>query len=431
MTVRRILKNWSTIISGNLVASALSFAAIIVATRTLSIQEFGLLTLIESYYFLVGGIVALNTDQAVFRYGTETLRHLGLPAYAGLLKYLYRADLAVGCCAATLALIGILLFKDYFLGNDVDTTWAAIYCVVLATTCLGVPVATLRMSQKFGYVIMRDVLSAGCRLCVATVLLLMDGTLSQFLIGWMVAELLGNFLLHVMAWREFKTQAIIMAGRGADAEAFDCPGLWSTIFHTNLSLALRVMIERLDILIIGAIGGPAAAGIVRIAKNFSAILVRQCDAAQHAIFPDLAKLWTDGNIAAFKKLIRDVLFVMLAVAFTILVVISIMADPLIANLFGEQYLEAKNPMIIMTLAGLLTSLGNIYFPAFLSMGQSLQLLKISIGVTIVFFVALVPAFLWLGPLGASTSHLLRAVLWLTALHILTSTYLRYVAAPAE
>lgn len=98
------------------------------------------------------------------------------------------------------------------------------------------------------------------------------------------------------------------------------PGLLGFFVSTNWHTTVRMASKEVDTLIIGGILGNASAGLYEIVKQIASVLSRAAAPLYQAVYPELAKLWSAGDHAEFRRLLRKSTWMGLAVGLDFLAV---------------------------------------------------------------------------------------------------------------
>jgi len=421
-----ILKSWATLSVGNMGASALSLAAIIVAARSLGPHDYGLLVTVQALGLFIASLFDCCTDVALMKFGTEALERGDRPGLQRLIKLLLMID-AAGACLALLAAWAVLalaagLFK---IGPDMVMP-AGAYCLLLLTGMKGVPAGLLRIFDRYALIPVRDVLGALLRLLFAVVLAgLGQASLTHFLVLWFIAEVVGNVTFFAIGLRELRKHnysGTLSTPLNVRRELGSEVGR-ALLFTTGSSI-IRVGSERVDTLFVSAVLGPVAVSVFNVAKNFANILIRLCDTVQHAVAPQFARLWARDEIHAFRRMSIHIALVACLATAAILAVLSLGAPSIIRLLFGAAYVESAPVLIALTAAFAVILLGNLYMAALVSMGRAGAVMWVSCLSAAALFVPLPFLLSGFGIMGVSMGHGLRALVWAGGLFTICSLLVR-------
>ena len=183
------------------------------------------------------------------------------------------------------------------------------------------------------------------------------------------------------------------------------------MWHTNAWTAIRQASQEGDTLIVGALMGAAAAAFYRVAKQFASLLQQFGTPIQQAIYPDLARLWSEGKVVEFRHAMQRTCLISGGGALVLFVFIWVFSDILIAVIVGEDYLPSANVLIVHSFVYVVWLAGIAILPTMTSMNRSGESLRITIVCTVLFFSLLPFSLNWLGVIGASVAHIAFGVVW--------------------
>ena len=185
------------------------------------------------------------------------------------------------------------------------------------------------------------------------------------------------------------------------------------------------MYKRQLILLAGAVLGPAAAGMFRIAREFADVLAKPVVVVRQAVFPDLARLWQqhleDGSgTREFRRLCVRLGLLSALVAALVVGAIAIYGALLLELLVGDSYVYGAGLLTWLMLAAAIDFGSASLRPAAYAMGFAARALHIQLvgaAVNVVLFAALLP-LLGLTGIGiaaaAASMTVVAAMAWLLA-----------------
>ena len=288
------------------------------------------------------------------------------------------------------------------------------FSATLVFTLSSTPTAVLRLFDKFSLIARLLVSLALARFLLTLVAWQFGGDLWSFVVILMLYQVAEQMTTTVFAWLELRRQRYHdvwrLSLRGLMAEN---PGLPRFVWNSNISVIARISTHRFDTLILGALLNPAAAGLYQLAKRTGIAAMRLGRPIQQAVLPEAARLWARGEVSRFRLIVLRVNGVMGAIGGLAFVVAAFYMDLLVRLAFGEAFAAAAPLVTVQVLAVTLFLAGNTFNPALLSMGADRSLIRVTLTATFVFFSAFIPLVHLFGPLGASLSHVLFNLTWLT------------------
>lgn len=410
---RRILKNVGLVVSGDAGASALGLLSLALTARTLGPELLGILVMIEAYTVLVDRWIRPETWQVLIKYGTDALAAGDHDALRRLIKLSILIDLIGAMVAAAAAFAGLQVAAGWFGWDETTTSLAALYCTVLIVQMTSTSTAVLRLFDRFGAFAYSKIAAASLRLALVMLAWWLEGGLTTFVLIAMTVTALHPILMVHAARNELKRQGydgILRIPMHGVTRQY--PRLWRFLLSANLSLLLRKTVETSDLLIVGALLGPAASGGLHIAKRLSMVVSKLGRPVQQVIYPDVSKLWAKGEVERFRKAVGWTNLIGGAVGLAVFAVIAI--DPtLILWLFaGDAFTDLTMLLLLQMLSVVIFMFGLALRPALYSMERDVALLRAVALATAAFYAAFFGFMPWAGAMAASLGHCAFNLVWL-------------------
>lgn len=427
--LRRIATNVIHLMSGTAVRVALGMATLAIMARALGPAPLGILVMVEAYGRLIDQLIRLETWQALIRYGAEALEKDEPGDFRRLLKFGVLLDLGGASVAAFGAFLAVPLVGHWMGWSGETMDMARLYSLSLLFGLASTPVAVLRLFDRFALVAWLEPAVAVLQLALSAAAYAAGAGLWTFLLVAMSAQILYRLALCVVAWKELRRRGhhgfLRYRTRGI---AGRCRGIWSLIWSANATVLIRKSTHEFDLLIVGGLLGPAAAGIYHIAKRVGNVASKCGALLQQAAFPDLARLWVRRDIEQFCMVVRQVTLATATLALCALLLVALVADRLVVLIAGAEFAASAMPLVIQMAAVALFLCGSTFRPALMSMGLQVELLKVVGLAATAFYLCILLTVPALGVIGASTAHLVFNAIWLPSIFGLFVVGLRRNAA---
>ena len=127
--------------------------------------------------------------------------------------------------------------------------------------------------------------------------------------------------------------------------------------------------KEVDTLIVGGILGSASAGLYKIVKQVASVLSRAADPLYQAVYPELAKLWSAGDRAGFRRLLRRSTLMGLGAGIGFLALFALVGRWVLVTLLGGDYGAAYKPTLIYLSAVAVQATTFAFHPAALAMDK--------------------------------------------------------------
>jgi O-antigen/teichoic acid export membrane protein len=410
--LRRLFQNAALLLSGNLGASALGLASIVLTARALGVEQFGVLVLITTYVLIVDRLVNFQSWQAVIKYGTNALEDDQAEEFKSLIKFGFVLDVTTATVGTVLAASAVWLVGQWQEWDKPYVLMAVAYSLTILFHIAGTPTAVLRIFDRFGRVAAQNLAAAAIKLLGVTIATVLDAGIWAFLSVWAVSDVLGRLLLIQFALKELQYRDIRRISRSSMSSlSARFPGIWGFVWTTNLHSSVKLGLREADVMVVGSFLGAAGVGLYKIVKSIGSTLGKFTDPLYQAVYPDLARSAGARTWDTFKHLIFAPLKYVLLTGILLVAVFVLVGQQVIELLLGSEYSESFRPAVVY-LAGTIIAMSTFSFhPAMLSLGKPHLSLGILITSTTFYLASLYFLTNAFGLEGASASYVLFYVLW--------------------
>lgn len=400
------LRNIGHLLTGNFASAILSLVAIALTARGLGPASYGILAIAFAYARTIERLVSFQSWQPLIRYGAslqEDGRHEDL-------KSLMKFGLLLDMAGALLALlIGLLLAMSgarlLDMTPEVQTTFL-ICCLMLPFNLNGMPTAALRLHGSYRLAAWGPVCGAAARLIGSAIALANGGGLVAFAAVWAGSQVIGSLLFLSLGFRVLRDRGlggILSASVENITTRFS--GIWRFAWISNVSFTLRSSADQFDVIIVGALAGPAAAGFYHIAKRAGRLAEQVSTQAQAVLFPDIARLWNKGDRAEMRRAIRQLELLLFGFGALMILFFLVAARPIIGLTAGAAFTPAAPLLVVQMVAVTLAMTGSGSRSALLAIGREKQVLKAVIAGTMVFHALAFTLVPQIGAMGANLAHI--------------------------
>ena len=381
----RVLKNFGVVLRGRGIAALFTLTATALMANSLSASEFGLVILLHTYVLAVRGALNFRTFEAVVRFGVplhESNDDQGL-------KRLFRSTSIIdftASAAATLVGVSAASVAGGFLHwDDQMVSLATLYALVMLTTAIGTPNGILRLYDRFDALSVWYTVGPLVRVVLVAIAWMRDAHMYVFISIWAVAFLVENSWLFIRGhkelrvhlggsiWQGFQWREIRQTSR--EFRHFIAVVYW----QTNVDL----LPKHLAVLLAGGLLGPAAAGMFRLARDFSTILSKPAMMLREVLFPDLTRILHTGSEGFHELGYRAVRLA--GLTGLVLEMVSIPTAGPVLGIIGEEYTRASTLVTLMLLAATFELAGSPLRAAAYAMGRVSSTLRIHILGVMVYF----------------------------------------------
>ncbi len=400
---RAIVRNATYLGSSNLVSALLGLLALACAGRGMSPTLFGTLVVVQAYAKTVSDIAKFQTWQFVVQFGTPALVRNDNDRFRDVTGFSFGLDLASGAVAFVAGVI-LLPFLSHAIGiTPQDFWWALGYCTLIPTLTAATPTGILRAIDRFDLIAVQQAITPLLRAIGSVVAYFCDLGFPGFLATWYVSSLVGDGALWLFAMRELRRQNIHHALRpGLFGPARRLPGAWDFVWTTNFAHSIWSARNAGSNVLVGIMLGPAAAGVFKVALTFFDAAGTPASLMQKSFYPEIMRLDPAGT-RPWKLGVRSAA---LAGALGVLValLVIVVGKPLIASVFGAQYLEAYSLLQVMA-AALVVSMAGFPLESLLYIARKQRAALIAQALGAVTYVALLIGLTYtMGIMGAAIAY---------------------------
>ena len=412
------LKSILHLVSGSAGNAILMLISTTIAARTLGPAAYGVLALVLTVGRLSERLLRFESWQPLIRFAASEDIAADKKKMSELYLYGLFLDIGTALLAAVLTMIvGYALMTVIGLEPE-HMPLLAIYAVAIAMNIRGVPTAALRFDGQFRTLAYVQMLSSVLRLALAAAGLVFGFSLLEFVIVWTVCQALDSLLFLWLGLRVIRKQGIPSPFR---ANPFGLkqkfPGFMSFAWSTNISGTLRTLTQEADTLLVSAFAGTAWAGFYHIAKRIAKVAQQVGAMMQAVVYPDMARMWAQKDVAAFSSTIKRVQLVLGAVGVAFLGAFWLVGDWMMKFVFGPEFAQAYPLLVAQLLAVVLIMHAAPSRSALLAMNRPGFVLWVAIASTIIFFITAWITMPTYGALGANFAHIAFAALTAIAMDI--------------
>lgn len=393
-------RNSAWLFGDQTVRAVLVFVRSIVLARGLGPELFGGYTVAIALVATVQEFFNLNTGSALIKYGAE-FREADRPRHlAALVKgaYLFTGLLVLISVAAVAGVV--------FLGYDVflEVPDLEIAIIVLALTTglslfdhLGK--GLLRLFDCFRLNALVNMGASVFELAaLAGVVIAFPGRVDLVIFALAGARGLTAIVVTIAVAYELRgrVENVLKPGWGEIRDVMH--ETWRFVVGTSGSNTIRRLIRRGDILLLGALIGPAQVGFYAIAKKLATTVLVAVDPMAYSIYPQLATMVARERYKDLKQMLQNVMQLISAPIAVGIGLLLLFGKPFIGLVYGEEY-RGAHVILVWIVAAL--SVEAIFFWT-VSLLNSLDLVAVRFKVyTLAAIAGFVMAYVLVPVLGAA------------------------------
>jgi O-antigen/teichoic acid export membrane protein len=320
---------------------------------------FGLIGIVMSYASTINGLLSFRMAELVVRYGGEYLERGDRAKAGALVKASALAELGVSCCAFLVVALTAGL-GERFAAKTPGAAWMfvvygiGLLCNFSSETATGVLQITNRIKTRGSLNLMQAVFSAviivGAYVRHATGDLAPGVALVSVLAAYLIGKALFGIGLFIAGWAALN-RALGAGWQRAQLSVLPAPrNLFSFALSSNLSATAILVFRESEVLWIGLLLNSEAAGLYKVAYTIVNLLSVPADPLILSVYPEANRLVVQQAWGRLKGFLAKVT----ALSFLYNVILAlglVLMGRWILSIYGEQYTTAYPAMMIL-LAGL-------------------------------------------------------------------------------
>jgi O-antigen/teichoic acid export membrane protein len=410
----QLLRNASMLFGAETLATLISLVQFPLVTRLLGPEQYGVWGIATGWVALVAQIISFRLWETLIKYLSQFMVTDDEPRALAMLKLCVWIDFIVA--VVTLVVISLsaglaagIILKTRPDGADLIRLEAL---DVFAGLTMSVWVAVLRTFNRFRWLSIYNIVSALAifigwmavlwahggvgGLILVTALIKLGQTLG---LGWLAQrDLNGRF--H-KSWLSADLGVLRPQRREISV----------MLFSMNIDTFRKIVLNNLDIVVLGWLATPAQAGLYRLAEQLAAYMNRLTNPLYDTLYPEVARMYAaegPAAVAALVKRLQRGILIGLAVVLAGAYLVTPWAVPLI---FSTQYTPALPIFYILVLANVWVI--GLWVPSvMLSAGRAKHLTVINTLCALLMLVLLFGLVPYFGAVGAAVAQTAFQFVWL-------------------
>jgi len=349
--VRRLRRNFATVLTGNAAITVLGFATVSLNARSLGLTAFGTLLVIQSLTELFNRLASLQTWQAMNAFGAAAAEQGN---YRSLLKQ-FRFGFMLDCIGAGLgtisAIVAVVLFGEA-LGVPPDARGIALFYTISALFLgCNAGLGLLRLLDSFGLAMTIQAAASMLLLANATILWATGQPLWVYVVTTALISITAPVGLNIAAYT-----LLMLRARSQSTTTGIAPLNKRAFLKFTLAASgdgtLNVLRQRGELLLVSSVLGPAAAGLFGVAYRLASLMNRFSEAGRQSVYPELAKLVSSGDRMRARRIVIKSMGFGLSVATVVIAIIAGFGAKILALLFGQEFSAAYVCLVWLSIATL-------------------------------------------------------------------------------
>ena len=345
-------RNLGWLLASRGLLAVLSLFYLGIVTRALGVTGFGRFALIVGAAQALATLVAFQSWQVVVQYGVGAYTRRDGAALGRLYRGSATLDLMSAVVGSLLAVLILEIWADDLGIRPTLQRATLIFAVVQVLTIRSTPLGILRLTDRFKTAALADSVTAVARFVGAGAVALVHPTVQGFLVAWGAAEVLTAATYWWLAAQ--KGDLKLMRQGGSLRELLrEHPGMLRFAMWTNASSTLGLSSKQVPLLLVGAVVGPAAAGVYRLAAQLAQALAKLSQLLARAAFPEVVRAVRDAPPHALARILSRLFLASGAAAVVILAIVALLGRPVLGLVGGRDFSHAWPILLWLAAAGCL------------------------------------------------------------------------------
>jgi O-antigen/teichoic acid export membrane protein len=359
--------------------------------------------LITSYAQLINGVSKFQSWQIVVRYGGKALSEKSPAEFQAAVGFAIGLDLVSGV-GGTIVAIGLLpLIGTRFGVPERYVLDAMLYCSLLPAMASATPTGVLRALKRFDLIGWQATVFPILRAMFSGIAWAAHAPLGVFVVIWYITNLGNDVLLWILALRELR-QRKLLQGIRPSLRPRGLAGAWRFALYTNLHTGVLAAVDPLSRLVVGALLGPAAVGLYRVALSVADAVGRPTDLLLKTYYPQVVGM--DFRSKEPWRLMIRITAISSFVGLLMSLFLVVGGRWIIAGIFGRHFIAAYQPLLILCVAAFLSMTAFPLSPMLYSLDRPQAPVKARVIGTTMQFILIVPLIASFGLSGAAGAYVI-------------------------
>lgn len=359
----KLIVNFLHIFGGDAFASLLSIFSISFITKSIGIEKYGFIVLIQGIISLIDGVFNFQSWQGVIKFFPKVRDNE--KRLKSLIKFSYILDFST----ALLALLIILLFSSwiskFYNFNSGERYLLIIFSSYIIFNIQGTPIGILRSYDRFDYLRDQRIIVALFNFLLLGIGFFFKFKLSYFLGVYLTTNILSALLLNYFATRELKTRKI--SGIWQEKFLFDKEFFKFTCL-TNINSSLDIPIQYFDNLLVGKMLSLEQLGVYKICKTIAVVLDKVGTPLYQTLYPYFCEKIVEKKYAeVFRRGIK-ISSLLLITCIVIIIGMNIIGFEILSKFFSQSLNDYRLEINLYLIMKSLATVFIVIHPLFLAMG---------------------------------------------------------------
>jgi|GEM_PF-3182473 len=406
--LRQVLNQATWMYAASAIVLGLQFAETLLIARWLSLSDFGLFIVLVAYPELVQQVLDFRTRESMSKFLAEFVAQGDSTRAIALIKLLWIADVAVSLLAYAIVFLTADFIARDLLHRPEVASLIQLYALGLLFGSLdSASGSVMRVFDRYDLSFVGSLAVSVLRFALVLWVLVSGGGLLELVQARVVGELGWAIILSMIALYLIKQK--LWSARTAPIRSLGPEyrrQIWGFLVQTNLAGTLKLVVSRVDVLIIALFWPVEVVGIYKMAAKLGNFLTTLSDPLYATMLPNFARMHAQNEPGDIRRLGRRLTFLFAWLMLPLVTVMLFFPETIVTFVAGPPFAAATWPFVCIFIGSLINTLFFWLRPAILGIGRAGALLKIG---AVASTVQLLLLFMLTPPLGALGAALTQTV----------------------
>lgn len=373
---KRIAANTGLMVGSKALSAALGLACILIAGNSISIRALGIIFFLHSYHLFFAQLATFQAWQTIIRFGMDDVKNQDVKSLSRLLQFGFKLDVISAVIAflgalACYKIVGFLgdILPNIFGGSDAEADvkasfgMVALYCSLLLVRFRGSSIGVFRLFDRFDILAWHGMIMTGVRFVGVVIAATLGAGMEGFLLAWFIGSLVDYITLPLLAARELSKRNLLRSVLTAKSSIrHPRKGVWPFAWKANIDSTLAASNVHLPVLLVMSVFGPIWVSVYRTAEEIAKLLSEGFKLLDQVIYPELAKMVSDGQVEKIWRLVMRAALILLAVGLVASLIIWLALGTAIGAVLPAEYMEAAPLASLLVPAAALLGMAAPLYP---------------------------------------------------------------------
>ncbi len=389
---KQLFKNSSWVFFSNFTGIALNVLRSIIIARGLGAKTFGTYAIVVAFVGIIQEFLNLNLGTAIVKFGALYRKEERTDKLSALIRLSLKVSGIM--VLVSIAVVALCTFISYatFADKAGLELYIILYGVAASTKYFNsVSSGVLRLYYKFRMnsiiQIIMDIVETGT---IVTVVLVCPRNLDAFFITVIIATFLNGIICNLMAYWELRHELGSFLKAKYDLIREDIKSVKTFVIGNSLGNSLKSVMAQGDVLVLGALAGPAQVAFYSVAKKIGYAILALTDPLVQSIFPQFSKLLAEKKFPETRRMLRKITLMATYPCIIYVIVTLSMKEWIFVTVFGKEFLGSAEPFFYLLLSAVFSAITFWSLPLITSLGMvklriQVYMIAIVAGLTIAYF----------------------------------------------